>query len=216
MDITLYYAPRTCALAPFVTLNETGAAFTVKALNFRNKEQWTPEYLRLNPKHKVPLLVVDGRTITESAAIQMWIARTFPQANLMPADPWDEIQALSIMSWCSSGIHPSLSQINTPSKVCDAPGSAESVTRLASEQVNANLRILDDMLAGREFLFSHFTAPDAHVFWCLRRAGELGVEVARYPNCQAFFERVSQRPSVRKVIAFEAKTLADAAATANA
>ena len=85
MEIALYYAPNTCALAPYVTLTEAGAGFEVRPLNFRKNQQRSPDYLRLNPKHKVPLLIVDGQPMTESTAIQIWIARTFPQAKLLNA-----------------------------------------------------------------------------------------------------------------------------------
>jgi len=77
MQIVLYYAPITCALAPYVTLTEAGVAFEVRPLNLRKNQQHSPDYLRLNPKHKVPVLIVDGQALTESAAIQTWIARTF-------------------------------------------------------------------------------------------------------------------------------------------
>src|SRR5579872_151518 len=98
MEIILYYAPNTCALAPYVTLTEAGAPFEVRPLNFRKNQQNSPSYLQINPKHKVPLLIVDGQLLTESPAIQIWIARNFPQAKLLPSDPWQELKAISIMS----------------------------------------------------------------------------------------------------------------------
>src|SRR5712675_3423268 len=117
MEIILYYAPNACSLVPYVTLTEADAKFEVRTLNFRKHQQMSADYLKLNPKHKVPFLVVDGRMLTENVAIQTFIARTFPQAKLMPADPWQELQAISLMSWCSGGIHPFLARINSPSKV---------------------------------------------------------------------------------------------------
>lgn len=62
MKIVLYYAPITCALAPYITLTEAGAEFDVHPLNFRKAQHTSPEYLKINPKHKVPLLVVDGKS----------------------------------------------------------------------------------------------------------------------------------------------------------
>ena len=58
MKLELYYAPKTCALVPYVTLTEAGADFEVRPLNFRKRQNFSPEYLKLNPKHKVPALVV--------------------------------------------------------------------------------------------------------------------------------------------------------------
>jgi glutathione S-transferase len=203
MDIVLYYAPNTCALAPYITLTEAGAKFTARPLNLRKDEHRTPEYLKLNPKHKVPLLMVDGAILSESAAIQMWIARQFPQAKLMPADPWQELKAVSLMSWCSSGIHPFLARINSPPRVCDVPGAGDSVVKLATEQLFENFRIGDDLLAGREFFFDHFTAPDAHFFWCFRRATQFELDLSAFKHCRAHFDRIGQRPSAQKLLAFE-------------
>ncbi len=203
MDIVLYYAPITCALAPYITLTEADAKFSVRPLNFRKEEHRSSDYLKLNPKHKVPLLIVDGQILSESAAIQMWIARNFPHAKLMPADPWQELEAVSLMSWCSSGIHPFLARINSPPRVCDVPGTADSVRKLAAKQLYENCQIADDLLAGRQFFFDHFTAPDAHFFWCFRRGTQFELDLSPFKNCVAHFERMKTRPSVQKLLAFE-------------
>ncbi len=70
MEIVLYYAPITCALAPYITLTEANAEFEVRPLNFRKGQNKSADYLKINPKHKVPLLMVDGETLTESTAIE--------------------------------------------------------------------------------------------------------------------------------------------------
>jgi glutathione S-transferase len=149
------------------------------------------------------VLVVEGRVLSESVAIQSWIARTLPQAKLLPADPWQELQAMSLMSWCSGGIHPFLARINSPSKVCDVPGTEESVKKLAAANLIELFRIADDLLAGRDFFFDHFTAPDAHFYWCQRRARQFEIDLSRFKNCVAHFERMQKRSSVQKLLAFE-------------
>jgi glutathione S-transferase len=203
MDIVLYYAPNTCALAPYITLTEANAKFTVRPLNLGKGEHRSPDYLTLNPKHKVPLLIVDGQNLSESVAIQSWIARQFPQARLLPSDPWQELKAISLMAWVSSGIHPFLARINSPPRVCDVPGAADSVRKLAAEQLYENYQIADDLLAGREFFFDHFTAPDAHFFWSFRRGTQFDLDLGQFKNCVAHFERMQKRPSVQKLLAFE-------------
>ena len=214
MDIVLYYAPITCALAPYITLTEVNAEFEVRPVNLRKSQQHTPEYLKLNPKHKVPVLVVDGQVLTENTAIHMWIARNFPDANLLPSDPWQELKAISLHSWCSSGIHPFLARTNSPPRVCDVPGSEESVRRLAAEQLYENFQIADDLLAGREFFFDHFTSVDAHFYWCFRRGTQFELDLARFKNCTAHFQRMQTRPSVQKLLAFEKSVQAEFAKAA--
>jgi glutathione S-transferase len=203
MALALYYAPDTCALAPYVTLTEAGADFEVRPLDYRKRQHFSPEYLKINPKHKVPVLVVDGKILTENVAIHQWVHRAFPDAKILPIDPWDELKAVSLLAWCASGIHPYLSRINNPPKVCDAAGASDSVIKFATEALFENFRIADDMLARREYFFEHFTAPDAHFFWCCRRAIQLEVDLSGFPNVAAHFKRMQGRPSVKKLLAFE-------------
>ncbi len=213
MKLELCYAPKTCALVPFVTLTEAGAAFTVRNLNSRSGDLKTPEYLQLNPKHKVPVLIIDGKPLTENPAIQIWIARQFPQAQLLPQDPAQEIQAISLMCWFSSGIHPKMTPNVRPENYCDLPDSAAAVRHVANRQLFAELKIADDLLAGREFFFDHFTAPDVYFFWCLRRTLSFKLDLSVFPHCMAHFNRIAQRPSVQQVIAHEKQVEADFAPT---
>jgi glutathione S-transferase len=203
MQIALYYSPNTCALAPYITLTEAGADFEARPLNFRKRQNFSPEYLKINPKHKVPALVVDGKILTENVAIHQWVHRTFPNAKILPADPWDQLQAISLLAWCSSGIHPYLSRINNPAKVCDAAGASASVVKFATDALFETFAIADELLAGRDYFFDHFTAPDAHFFWCCRRATQLEVKISDYANVAAHFQRMLDRPSVKKLLAFE-------------
>jgi glutathione S-transferase len=190
-------------LVPYVTLTEAGAPFEVRPLNLRKSQHMRPEYLRVNPKHKVPVLVIDGSPLTENVAIQTWIHRNFPAAKLLPADPMREIHAISLMAWCASGIHPFLSRINSPARVCSLPGAEESVRQLAVEQLFEQYKIADEKLAAREWFFDQFTAVDAHFFWCFRRGTQFNLDLSQFKNCLAHFERMQQRPSVQKLLTYE-------------
>jgi glutathione S-transferase len=214
LEIVLYYAPTACSLAPYITLTEAGADFKVETINMKKGQHRSPEYLKLNPKHKVPLLVVDGRPLSENVAIQSWIARTFPKAKLLPGDPWQELQAISLLSWCSSGIHPYLSRLNSPARVCDLPGAGESVRKIAIKHLFENYKLADVMLAGCEYFFDHFTAPDSHFFWCFRKGLQLDLDLSEFRNCTAHFERMTTRPSVQKLLVFEKSVQAEFAKAA--
>ncbi len=203
MKLTLYYAPMTCALVPYVALTEAGAGFEVVNVNTRANQHKTPEFLALNPKHKVPVLVIDGEPLTENVAIQIWIARAFPQADLLPHDPWLQVKAISLMAWFASTVHPHLTPNARPENFCDLPDSAASVKRVANRLLFEDLRIADSLLDGRAFFFDHFTAPDAYFFWCFRRALSFGLDLSQFTHCMAHFTRLQQRPSVQQVLAHE-------------
>ena len=208
MKLTLYYAPFSCALIPHVLLTETGAEFDVEVMSLRSGDHLKPEFLRINPRHRVPVLLIDGQPLVETMAMELFLARSFPAARLMPADFRDEIRAVSLLAWCASGIHPTLTPNALPQRYCDLPDSEDSVRRCAQKLLHENYALADQMLAGREWFFEHFTAVDAHFFWCFRRGQNFGVDVSAYPHCRAHFERMRARPSVQRLEAFEAEVLA--------
>ena len=207
MKLTLYYAPIACSLVPLVTLYEAGAQFEVKPISLKDGDQKSAEYLRLNPKSKVPVLVIDGEPLTENVAILSFIASAFPEKNLLPAEPKDWIKALSLMGWCSSGMHPPLTRIFYPARFCDAPGSEENTRRIAVEEVVKNFKIADGLLAGREWLFGHWTAVDAYFFWVWRRFSFHRAEIPSFPNYAAHAERIMKRDSMQRALAFEREVL---------
>ncbi len=104
--LTLYFAPGASSMAVHITLHEVGAAFDARPLSFNRRENRTPAYLALNPEGKVPTLLVGGRPLTEVAAILFYLARRFPEAELLPEGAEAEAQALSWLSFIASTLHP--------------------------------------------------------------------------------------------------------------
>jgi glutathione S-transferase len=203
MKLTLTYAPIACSLVPYILLTEAGAQFETMPVNLARGEHHEAEYLRLNPQGKVPALIIDGTVLTENVAIQIWIARQFPHAQLMPADPMDYVRAVSIMAWCAAGIHPKLTQQQRPERYCELPGTADNVRALGSHSLFELFEIADAMLAGREWFFDHFTCADAYFYWCFRRGSLFKPDVSGFRNCMAHMQRMEQRPSVQKLLAYE-------------
>jgi glutathione S-transferase len=100
--------------------------------------------------------------------------------------------------------HPPLSEPDQqPAQGLRRNGRVRQRDKFATEGLFENFRIADDILAGREYFFDHFTAPDAHFFWCCRRATQLEVDLSGFPNVAAHFKRMQERPSVKKLLAFE-------------
>jgi len=83
-DTVLYAAPGTCARVPMIALEEARQDFEVRVVRFMKNEHRSPEYLALNPKGKVPLLLMDGAPLTENVAILLHLAERFPEARLLP------------------------------------------------------------------------------------------------------------------------------------
>jgi glutathione S-transferase len=207
MQLTLVYAPVSCALVPYLTLTEAGASFDVRAIDHNRGLHLTPDALAVNPKGKIPVLLIDGKPLTENVAIQLWIARRFPEAGLLPDDPDDYVAAIELMAWFASAIHQHLTPINRPQRYCDLPGTEDRVKQLAAELLFGDFAIVEQRLAGRQWFFESFTAVDAYFFWCFRRAKLFGLDLDRFANCRGHFERVAQRPSAVQALAFEKQVL---------
>lgn len=214
MQITLAYCPAACSLVPYILLTEAGATFETLPVNMGKGEHQQPAYLRINPKGKVPALLIDGEPLTENIAIQCWIADQYPQARLLPTDTLKRAHVISVMAWCASGMHPKITQQARPARYCSNPDMADDVRALGAADLFAQFAIVDRMLAGREWFFDDFSCADAYFYWCFRRGTQLDAGTSQYTNCVAHLQRMEQRPSVQKLLAYEAQVLAQFAAAA--
>src|SRR6476659_5207892 len=84
MKLTLYYAPIACSLVPLINLNEVGASFEVRKTNLRKGDNMTSDYLAMNPLHKMPVLIVDGRALTEKRRHQHLYRADLPRGQTAP------------------------------------------------------------------------------------------------------------------------------------
>jgi glutathione S-transferase len=104
--LTLYYAPHTCALASHIALEDAGAAYELRLIDLRQAQQQSAEYLRVNPKARVPALVTARGVLTETPAILAFVAQSFPSAGLAPLqDPFAFAELQSFNSYLCATVH---------------------------------------------------------------------------------------------------------------
>ena len=214
MQLTLAYCPNACSLIPYVLLKEAGAKFDILPINLVKGDNELPDYLRINPKGKVPALIIDGEVLTENVAIQIWISNKFPQAQLMPTEPLAFARAVSVMAWCASGIHPKLTQQARTARYCSRSDMADDVRALGSRGLFEQLAVADAMLAGREWFFDQFSCADAYFYWCFRRGSQFKPDTSVFRHCLAHKQRMELRLSVQELLSYEAEVQATFAAAA--
>ncbi len=201
MDITLHHSPGACSMATCISLEEAGADFSVNIISLKNNEQSSPEYVALNPKKKVPYLVVDGQGLSENVAIQTWIAETFPDAGLLPADPWDHKRALSYMGWFGAGLHPHMTRHFKPGYFCDQPEAHANIKAKAEALYMDQLELIEAELTGKTWFFDHYTVCDSYFFWIYDRALREGFELSHLEYSTQHNDRMRMRESVEKTLA---------------
>ena len=186
--LTFYFAPGSSSMAPHIALHETGAAFEGRPLSLAKKDTRTPAFLAMNPAGKVPVLLVDGRMLTEVAGILYYLARSYPDAGLLPqGDVEAEAQVISWMSYIASTIHPA--------------------RRQGLEHAREVYAVADARLGKKDWTVgSRCSIADIHLFrlyWRFR--GSLAPEPGEFPNLEAHYARMMARPAVQRTIETETK-----------
>ncbi|MGZ5729286.1 MAG: glutathione S-transferase N-terminal domain-containing protein, partial [Burkholderiales bacterium] len=104
--LKLFYAVGSCALASHIALEEAGAEYEAVRLDFAAGDQRKPEYLKVNPKGRVPALITDSGILTETPAILAYVAQVFPKAGLAPlTDPFAFARVQAFNSYLCSTAH---------------------------------------------------------------------------------------------------------------
>ena len=207
MNLELFYSPNACSLVPYLALKEAGAQFDIRPINLAKKEQMSEEYLKINPKHRVPVLVIDGEPLTENVSILLWIDNNFPHADLLPKHSMHRAHAVSFLAWCASSIHPSLTPNALPQRFCNLPNTAENVKECAQKLLMEYFLIAEIMLNEKAWFFESFSCADIYFFWCFRRALQFDIDLIDFKNCQVHFQNVLMRTCTQELIGFERKIL---------
>jgi glutathione S-transferase len=202
--LTLYFSPGACSLASHIGLEETGAPYELKPILLAKGQQRTEEYLKINPRGKVPSLSVDGKILVENTAILTYLARSFPGKKLMPADPAEEARCIGTMCWFSSIVHPSYQRANRPERFAEGEAAQTAVKETGRKSFWANCQEIDSMFQGKDWIMgSEYTLVDPYALvfygWGVR-GGFPMKELSAYTTWQ---ERMMKRPTVRKSVESE-------------
>ena len=201
----LYYAPGTCALASHIALEEVGAPYSAERLNFKINQQNSPEYLRVNPKGRVPAMVTDRGVLTETPAMLAFIAQSFPQAKLAPLDdPFAFAQVQSINTYLCSTVHVAHAHKGRGYRWATEETSFADMKRKVPETMTACLELIErDMLKGPWVMGEQYTICDPYLFTIAGWLEGDSVDLARLPKVVAHRKQMMERPAVQKVVAEE-------------
>ena len=204
MNLQLYFAPGACSFVPHVGLEAAAAPFEPKLVKLHKGEQRTEEYLAMNPNGQVPLLLVDGKPLTQIVAICEFIDRAFPDAGLLPQESWARTQALSQLAWMNSTPHPTATRFFFPERYAQSEAGRAEVKKRAAEEFRGYLERVEKMLpASGYWLGERVSFHDAYAFTLLRWGGFAGIDPRTLPGYLAYAERVLQAAPVAAAAARE-------------
>ncbi len=203
MTIALYYSPGSCSFAPHAVLREIGVEFELRNFSTAERRNYSPEYLAVNPKGRIPTLLIDGFTLTENPAILAYLGRKFPDAKIYPsAGDEREARCLELLAWSSNTVHVAYAQMFRPERfVLDAADyppvqtSGRANFQRCLAEIESHLRrhpyaVADDFSVVDPFWLVFYR-------WGARQQYEMKT---LYPGYTSYIERLVQRPSIASAL----------------
>ena len=202
MDLQLYYSPRSCAFAPHILLYDAYANFDVIKMNFDKKEQNSADYLKVNPKGRVPALLTSKGILTETPAILLYIAQTHPDKKLAPSDPFLLAQAQAFNMFLASTVHVAHSHKHRGHRWVNDTYAEKAMTAKVLENMTECAEIIEEhYLQGPYVLGQKYSMCDPYLALIFRWLYLDGVKISAFPGLCKHNELMKERDSMQKAMA---------------
>lgn len=202
---TLYYAPHTCALATHLALEHAGAPYDLVRVDFATQQQRSADYLKVNPKGRVPALATPRGILTETPALLLYVAQSWPAAKLAPLDdPFLLAQLNAFASYLCATVHVAHAHRMRGARWADDPAAWAAMQQKVPQSVgDAFAPIEHEYLRGPFVLGAALSFADYYLLTLARWLEADGVDLARLPRVLEHRRRMLEMPLVRRVIAAE-------------
>jgi glutathione S-transferase len=199
--LTLFYAPGACSMASHIVMEESGEKYEPKRMDLSKGEQKTAEYMKIHPLGRVPALKLDdGSPLAENTAILPFLGKRF---GLWPTDPKKEAQALAVVGFYASSVHPANAHVRRPERYTEDKAAFAGLQAMGKKTFHDYMKQIDGMYAGREWLSDKYSVLDPYSFvfyvWGLRHELPMG----ELKNYTALKDRMMKRQAVQRVVADE-------------
>lgn len=193
----LFYSPGSCAMSPHIVLSEAGADYALERVDLATKTTESGRALKeINPQDAVPVLLLeDGETLTEGAAIVQYIADQLPEAGLLP--PVGTLARARVQQWLNY-IATEMHKAHVPLFKADYPQASKEI---ALANIKRAYDFVSAALAEQPYLLGEsFTVADAYLFTIVNWHNFIGLDLAPWPVLVAYQARIAARPAVRKAL----------------
>lgn len=200
MAIRFYMTPGSCSTGIHILLEELELPFEAYIVNLPAGDHRKPDYLAVNPKATIPVLVRDdGSALTEFQAIAWWLARAYPKSGLLPDDADGEARVIEAMDYVVGTLHgQGFARLFTTDSFTPNAADHDAVKARGREIVEQGIAIMNDALAGQDYVAGRFSIADAALFYVEFWADKLGIELPEH--CGAHYQRMRSRPVVQRVL----------------
>lgn len=201
--LKLYFSPGSCSQAAHIALEEAGAVYEAERIDFSKQQQRSADFLRLNPKGRVPALVTHKGVLTESLAILAYIGQSFPGSAVgTPSDPFEFARIQAFNSYLSSTVHVAHAHKWRGSRWADDPAAVEAMKLKVSANMSDCFDLIENtMFTGPWVMGETYSIADPYLFTFTSWLEGDGVDPKRFPKVHSHSQRMAGRPAVKKVLA---------------
>jgi len=199
--IDLYYWPTPNGWKISIALEEMGLPYEVKYVNIARGEQFAPEFLAISPNNRMPAIVDHDPpgggaplALFESGAILLYLGEK--SGRFLPADVRGRYDVTQWVMWQMGGLGPMGGQVGHFRLY--APEPIEYAVNRYTDEVNRLYGVLDRRLTGRQYICGDVSIADFACWPWIVPHQRHGQEIAKFANLHAWYERMKQRPGLRR------------------
>ncbi len=201
MSLTFFGAKGSCSLATHIALEEAGADYVFKKIDTAAGEQRSPEYLKINPKGRVPALVTPDGVLTENVALLLYVAQTQPKAKLAPGDPFQLARMNAFNAYLSSTVHVNHAHKMRGSRWSDDAAVIENLKLKVPQTMTGCAALIEtEYLKGPWVMGEQFTVADGYLLTITTWFEGDGVDMSKFPKLTAHKAAMLARPAVQRVM----------------
>ena len=198
--IKLYTYPESTSIAPHILLHEIGVH--VETVDVKSAEDGLEELRILNPKARIPVLIIEDQVITESTAIMTAIAQLAPEKHLLGKTNLENVRVYEWLNWLSGTLHEhAWGMVFRPERYIDDGSMHDAIRAKGTLAAKEIYEMIEEKLVGIHAVGNGLTVVDSFLYVFYRWAASRGIVTKEtHPKfCQLVSDLV-KRPSVKRVI----------------
>ena len=192
-----YFSKGTIAFATLIALEELDLPYRLIKIDFGKEEQRGAEYMKKNPKGRVPLLVSDDGPISETPAILTYLAMKNQAANLLPQSPYVMGRVHEMMSYFASTFHVAHAMKLRGSRWSDNPAVHEELKLKVTQNMSDCAQYVETHLLKGPYLLGEYSIADMHLYALTNWLEVDGVDIAKTPRLANWRELMNAREAVK-------------------
>jgi glutathione S-transferase len=202
MSLKLFFAPGACSFVPHAMLELAEVAFEPSMVKLHKGEQYLPEYLALNPRGQVPVLVDGDEVVTQIVAILLYLDEKLPMAGILPPAGLERARALQVLTWMNNTVHPTFTHVFMPQKFTDDEAAQKAIREFGAARYRELLGEIEVMAAQAApwMVGVRPGALDAYALTLLRWGGHAGINPTDFPATWDLVQRFAELPGVARAI----------------